>query len=195
MDVDLVPESEPIWELWGVPGDAPGPSSAEWISGQQVVADYPLMYGSMRRLLYVGDPALPADVDDAAVETMRIEQGQPLMGVDLDEKTIPQEGVDVAAAVDFGKGCYLGQELVARIDSRGRVNRRLAGLVLTGEQVPSPGPVANVDGDEVGALTSVAWSEKLQASIGLVMLRREVAIGDRVFVQGVPGTAVSLPMV
>ena len=76
-------------------------------------------------------------VGSLAHDAIRIEAGEPVMGIDLDEATIPQEADVVDGAVDFTKGCYLGQELVARIDSRGHVNRRLRGLTVD-HQRPAP---------------------------------------------------------
>ena len=124
-----------------------------------------------------------------AVEACRIVSGVPAMGAELTPKTIPHEAGVVARTVSFTKGCYTGQELVARIDSRGgNVPRRLVGIVA------SPGPAAvdalspgmTLHGGEapegdgaaedkvVGALTSAAWSVELGAWAGLAYLHRNV---------------------
>jgi len=122
---------------------------------------------------------------------LRIEAGEPVMGVDVDEKTIPQETGVVEDAVSFTKGCYLGQELVARIDTRGRVNRHLRGLLLG--QATAPGAVAAVGGEKVGSVSSVAWSERLSANVGLALLKRTVQPGETVQVADGSGLVVELP--
>jgi tRNA-modifying protein YgfZ len=115
-----------------------------------------------------------------AVTTVRIEMGEPVMGIDVDESTIPQESGLVPESVSFTKGCYLGQELVARIDSRGRVNRHLRGLVGT-ENVLPPEGADIVSGETiVGAIGSVGESLLVRAPIALGMVRREVEPGETV---------------
>jgi folate-binding protein YgfZ len=101
-------------------------------------------------------PVAPAPlVGTAAYEVRRIEAGLPRMGAELTERTIPEEAGVVAASVSFTKGCYTGQELVARIDSRGaNVPRRLRGLIVDGPvEVGAP---IEVGGKAVGAVTSAA---------------------------------------
>jgi folate-binding protein YgfZ len=122
---------------------------------------------------------------------LRIEAGEPVMGIDVDERTIPQETGLVGDAVSFTKGCYLGQELVARIDTRGRVNRHLRGLLLA--QATASGEVVTVGGNEVGSVGSVAWSERLSANVGLALLNRTVQPGETVEVADGIGLVVELP--
>ncbi|HEY8523875.1 MAG TPA: glycine cleavage T C-terminal barrel domain-containing protein [Acidimicrobiales bacterium] len=97
--------------------------------------------------------------DLEAYESLRIRSGVPALGAELTEKTIPAEAGQwlIDASVSFTKGCFTGQELVARIDSRGgNVPRRLHGLVVgEGERPPAAAPVV-VDGAEVGRVTSAA---------------------------------------
>jgi len=105
--------------------------------------------------------ALPAGIvacGPEAVEACRIVVGIPAMGTELTGKTIAAEAGLVERTVSFTKGCYTGQELVARIDSRGgHVPRRLRGLTLpAGSAVPAPGTAVEVDGRERGAVTSAA---------------------------------------
>jgi tRNA-modifying protein YgfZ len=124
-----------------------------------------------------------------AWRAVRVEAGEPVMGVDVDERTIPQEAGLVENAVSFTKGCYLGQELVARIDTRGHVNRLLRGLVVEVNLLPPEGARVWVDDRQVGAITSVAESLTVRAPVGLGLLRREVAPGDRVEVRWDGGSA------
>jgi folate-binding protein YgfZ len=98
------------------------------------------------------------------------------MGSELTESTIPAEAGQwiIDQSVSFTKGCYTGQELVARIDSRGgNVPRHLRGLVIDGDPPPI-GSLVVVDGAEVGALTSVGRSPELGASIALAFVARKV---------------------
>ncbi|MEA2703026.1 MAG: tRNA-modifying protein YgfZ [Actinomycetota bacterium] len=110
-----------------------------------------------------------------AYEVVRIEAGVPVMGRELNESTIPQEAGIVDRSVSFTKGCYTGQELVARIDSRGgNVPRRLRGVVLTGDTPPPLGTALHVDGKEVGVVTSSAFSPGRGAAVALAYVRRAV---------------------
>jgi folate-binding protein YgfZ len=98
-----------------------------------------------------------ATADD--YQALRIRSGVPAMGAELTDKTIPAEAGQwiIDASVDFTKGCFTGQELVARIDSRGgNVPRHLRGLVLDGPAAPPAGATVEVDGHEVGKVTSSA---------------------------------------
>jgi folate-binding protein YgfZ len=110
-----------------------------------------------------------------AYEVVRIEAGVPVMGRELNESTIPEEAGIVDRSVSFTKGCYTGQELVARIDSRGgNVPRRLRGLVLTGDSLPPPGAALHLGGKEVGVVTSAAYSPGRGAPVALAYVRRAV---------------------
>lgn len=113
----------------------------------------------------------------AAWEIARVEAGRPEWGVDMDEATIPQEAnLDVLNAISFTKGCYTGQELVARVHFRGHVNRTLRGLKYTGGLPPVGASLFDATGKAVGDITSGAASPRLGA-IGLGMVRREVESG------------------
>ena len=111
-------------------------------------------------------------VSPDAYEAVRIEAGVPAMGAELTERTIPAETGIVDRTVSFTKGCYTGQELVARIDSRGgHVPRHLRGVVLS---APAPvGATVEIDGKNVGALTSVA--RRPAGAVALAYVGRDVA--------------------
>lgn len=117
-----------------------------------------------------------------ALGAIRVEAGVPAMGAELGERTIPAETGLVEGSVSFTKGCYTGQELVARIDARGnRVPRRLRGVVVSHESLGSaPMPERGAElmsGDRVvGELTSVAESPGLGAVVALAYVRREVEL-------------------
>jgi folate-binding protein YgfZ len=108
-----------------------------------------------------------------AYEALRIEVGVPRQGYDLDEKTIPQEAFLELDAVSFSKGCFLGQELVCRIDTRGRVNRYLRRLTAIEDGCPPRGAEIVAGDKVVGTVTSsVAAADVPAAALGYV--RREV---------------------
>ena len=123
------------------------------------------------------------EIDDAAFEQARIRAGVPRLGLDIGENTIPAEGGAnlIEGSVSFTKGCYTGQELVARIDSRGgNVPRPLR--VLIGEQALEIGGVVTFDGREAGVVTSAA------GNVGLATVMRRVEPGSLVSVNGVEAT-------
>jgi folate-binding protein YgfZ len=111
--------------------------------------------------------------DEQAWQAIRLESGWPLFGVDFDGSNLPQEVNRDAQAINFRKGCYLGQETIARIDALGHVNKRLASVRIEGDE-PAVGVELTADGKEAGRLTSVAWSPKFESWIGFAMLRRGV---------------------
>jgi len=115
--------------------------------------------------------------DPAAFEAARIEAGVPAMGRELTEKTIPQEAGDlVQHTVSFTKGCFTGQELVARLDARGgNVAWRLRGVVLQPTGTARAGSTLSSADRDVGRLTSVAWSPGLKTPVALGYVRRDVA--------------------
>jgi folate-binding protein YgfZ len=118
-------------------------------------------------------------IDAAAYEARRIEAGVPRQGYDIDESTIAQEAYLDRDAVSFTKGCFVGQELVCRIDTRGHVNRLLRRLRA---DVPIPrGAAVEVAGREVGTVTSSA------GPVALAMLRREAEPDTPVLVRAEGG--------
>ena len=131
-------------------------------------------------------------VSHEAAECVRIERGRPLYGVDLDETVIPQEAGLNERAVSFTKGCYVGQETVARLHYRGKPNRHLRGLRLSGSY--PPGTELQLDHRTVGRLTSAVESPRL-GPIGLALVRREAKPGAVLVPNGEDGTAevVELP--
>jgi folate-binding protein YgfZ len=132
------------------------------------------------------------EVPEEVAECVRIERGTPRYGVDLDDTVIPQEAGLNARAVSFTKGCYVGQETVARLHYRGKPNRHLRGLVLSA--AASPGDELRLGDRVVGALTSVADSPRL-GWVGLALVRREATPGATVAVAdgGVRAQVVELP--
>ena len=111
--------------------------------------------------------AVAASWEDA--QTVRVENGRPRYGEDLTEGYIPHE-TQVLRAVHFNKGCYLGQEIVERVRSRGHVNRLLVRLQAAGDRPPEPGTRLAAANKEVGVLTSAVYSPSLGgiAALGYV---------------------------
>jgi len=129
-------------------------------------------------------------VPEAAVEVLRVERGRPRFGVDLDDTTIPQEAGLNERAVSFGKGCYVGQETVARLYYKGKPNRHLRGLRLS-EAVPA-GTELTLDGKPVGRLGGVVDSPA-HGPIALALVRREAEPGARLAAGAASATVVALP--
>jgi len=129
---------------------------------------------------------------EAEAEIRRVETGRPRYGVDLDDSVIPQEAGLNARAVSFDKGCYVGQETVARLYFRGKPNRHLRGLTLSGPA--STGDPLRLGEREVGRLGSVVESP-LHGRIALALVRREASPGDSLVVgdDGVRAQVVDLP--
>jgi folate-binding protein YgfZ len=121
---------------------------------------------------------------------VRVEHGRPRYGLDLDDSVIPQEAGLNDRAVSFTKGCYVGQETVARLHYRGKPNRRLLGLRLS-EPAP-PGSELRLGEKVVGKLGSSVVSPEL-GPIGLALVRREAGPGDTVSVDGVTALIVDVP--
>jgi tRNA-modifying protein YgfZ len=130
------------------------------------------------------------EVPEAAAEVVRVEAGRPRYGIDLDEGTIPQEAGLNDRAVSFTKGCYVGQETVARLHYRGKPNRHLRGVRLS-EALPPGTPLA-LGEREVGTLRSSVVSPR-HGPIGLALIRREASPGDELVAGEAAATVVELP--
>lgn len=164
-------------ESGAAPADAPGGAAPSGTENGGATVAVPFEWGGLTGYDLFGPrvaiPSGATPVDAAAYEAARVEAGFPRHGDELDERTIPAEAGLVDDSVSFTKGCYTGQELVARIDSRGsNVPRHLRGLLLSGPAeagarlvdltVASVAPdTAGGAGKEVGRLTSVARSPRL----------------------------------
>jgi folate-binding protein YgfZ len=128
-------------------------------------------------------------------ETLRIEGGVPRYGIDMDETNVVSEtGLD--DAVSFTKGCYIGQEIIARIKYRGHVAKRLAGLVFEGSTIPEPGTKISVADKDIGRVTSATLSPALKSSIALGYVKYDyLAPGTEVRVGETAAKVVELPFV
>ena len=145
--------------------------------------------GRLRQaLLAAGAP----EVVEETAEILRIEAGTPRFGAEMGPQTMPAEAGIVEAAVNFEKGCYIGQEPVARLHYKGRPNRRLRGLRLSAPS--AAGEALRLGEKEVGSIGSSCLSPAL-GPIGLAIVRREAEPGDELAVgeDGVTARVVDLP--
>ena len=169
VDVDIEQEGE---DVWVVVGSHDGPD---------------ISWAGVERHLVIGQRPDFDEMSSDEYESLRIASGEPLWDVDIDSSTMPHETDLVDVTVDFDKGCYLGQELVARVDSRGGNAPRRLRLLIPGDGVLVTGcPVVAPDG-EVGVVTSAS------ESLGMGRLKRSAEVGDRVLVGGVTATVAPVP--
>ena len=131
-----------------------------------------------------------------AIELQRIVSGVPLYGVDIRERDLPQE-TEQERALNFNKGCYVGQEIIERIRSRGAVHRKFSGFIADGVAAIAPGNKIVAGEKEVGEITSVAALDLrgVKKTVALGYLRREVSTpGREVAIAGVKAIVASLPI-
>jgi tRNA-modifying protein YgfZ len=121
--------------------------------------------------------AVAADPESARV--VRIEHARPRYGEDVFDTTLAME-TQQNHALHFSKGCYLGQEIVERVRSRGHVNRVLVGLEIDSMQPPAPGTILTLEGNEVGKITSAAFSWVARKVVGMAYVRAQHAAPETV---------------
>jgi folate-binding protein YgfZ len=142
----------------------------------------------------VGAGATP--VGSEALEWLRIAMGMPLLGVDIRDRDLPQE-TEQMRALNFNKGCYIGQEIVERIRSRGNVHRKFAGFLAEMGTGIAPGAKVLADGKEVGEITSATTLPTAAGArtIALGYIRREMGVpGREVIIGAASATVVCLPV-
>jgi tRNA-modifying protein YgfZ len=138
---------------------------------------------------------LGALVANEAFEIVRIEAGLSLFGIDYSNENLPQEVGRDRQAISFTKGCYLGQETVARIDALGHVNQRIVGVRFIGNAVPDAGFMLEQNSSGAGRVTSAASSLRLKAPLALAMVRSEVsAVGTQLDSSAGECEVVALPL-
>jgi len=134
-------------------------------------------------------------VGPEALEAARVEAGVPYYGRDISDRNLPQEVGRNERAISFQKGCYLGQETVARIDALGHVNRLLRGVAFEGSDVPEAGSPLQVDDRPAGQVTSAVYSPRLKSALALAYVRREsAATGSRFRSPYGPAAVIDLPL-
>lgn len=166
-------------EIWGEKGEPPGLAGGPEFSGNSnrgLFVPLPESEQFVRQISEAG----AVEISDDLYETLRIEDGVPKYGVDMDETTIvPELGLD--GMISYKKGCYIGQEIIARIFFRGHVAKRLTGLVLDVRPKAEERPVGSVptdgieltsrDGKNAGRITSITFSPKLGKTIAVAYVR------------------------
>jgi folate-binding protein YgfZ len=167
---------------------APPPGEHSFVTGERG-----MYVATLLGVDVICEPGTSLDAEpvaEEAAECVRIEAGRPRLGFDMDAETMPQEAGINERAVSFTKGCYVGQETVARLHYRGKPNRHLRGLRLA---EPAERGAEIVFGDKpVGRLGSTCVSPRL-GPIGLAVVRREAEPGATVEVGGTRAEIVDLP--
>jgi len=165
--------------------DAQYESYEIWLAPKDVFATW-------RSLVSAGS----TPVGSEALEIQRIAAGVPLYGVDIRERDLPQE-TEQMRALNFNKGCYVGQEIVERIRSRGNVHRKFTGFVLEGSaEIATDAKIVSGE-KEVGEITSVALVRLplSERKLALGYIRREVGVpGREVMIGGLKATVTQLPL-
>lgn len=147
------------------------------------------------KLASAGAASSDNNTSAAVWQMARVEAGYPLYGQDITEDNLPQEVARDTQAINFNKGCYLGQETIARLDALGHVNRVLTGLKFPGDAVVQPGETILQSEKKVAQITSLAWSPKLQAPLALAYVRTLHATpGKRIPFAGGEAEVVKLPL-
>ena len=139
--------------------------------GYELWAERELLFKIIARLEETASPQAIGWIGWRTIKALRVEAGIPWFGVDMDGTNFPQE-VLMEGAVSFTKGCYLGQETVARIKYRGHVNKTLVGLRFESSEVPAAGNKILSQEREVGWITSAVRTPGLDQPIGLGFVRR-----------------------
>ncbi|MEK6684403.1 MAG: aminomethyltransferase family protein [Nitrospirota bacterium] len=154
------------------------------------------------RLLQISGPHGLQPVGLEALNSLRIEAGIARYGLDMDESNFPMEAGLEAKAISYTKGCYIGQETIARADAQGRMNKRLMGLELAGESVPKKGqPIQapperpGAEGRVIGTVTSAVKSPTLEKVIAMGYLHHDfIKPGIEVLIDGRPAAVAALPL-
>lgn len=191
VEVEVCGPGYRVLHAWGVPASALrggrvaspnrriGPEGADIFCGDAGAPD-------------PGPWACPAEV----AEVLRVEAGIPAWGRELDADTLPPEAGAEERWISYSKGCYVGQEVISRIRSVGRVNRRMVGFVVRGEGAPRVGTEVRVGGEVSGRVTSVARSPSLQKFIALGFVRgHDAAVGTEVAMGDSHAVVAALPFV
>ncbi len=134
-----------------------------------------------------------ARISNDLYEVLRIEAGIPKFGIDMDETTIVPE-LGFPEMISYTKGCYVGQEIIARIHFRGHVAKQLSGVTIDGEA--NPGDELTIDGKNAGTVKSVTYSPKLEKHVALAFVRYDhLADGTELSVNGHSARVTELPFI
>jgi tRNA-modifying protein YgfZ len=147
--------------------------SPSGLNGLTIIGEVDDSSQVMAALQSAGEPLGLIALDAGTFEALRIEAGTPVFGRDVTPDNLPQEIGRDARAINFVKGCYLGQETVARLDALGHVNKILGGARLVSSEAlpPPPGTALEADGQSVGTVTSAVHSSGWNRPVLLAILR------------------------
>jgi len=137
------------------------------------------------------------EISDELYNVLRIEEGIPLYGVDMDETTIVPE-IGLPEIISYNKGCYIGQEIIARIHFRGHIAKQLTGLIFENDNatVNPNDEIKSLEGKNAGRITSVSFSPKLQKTIALGFVRYDyLAEGTELKIGELTATVKNLPFI
>lgn len=139
------------------------------------------------------------EITDELYEVLRIEQGIPLYGVDMNETTIVPE-LGLPELISYNKGCYIGQEIIARIHFRGHIAKQLTGLILSEPEAEATGLISqelkSPEGKAAGKITSSTFSPKLEKTIAMAYVRYEfLAEGTELKIGELTTTVKNLPFI
>lgn len=133
--------------------------------------------------------------EEDTAETFRIEGGIPKWGAELNENVLPPEVGFEERWISYQKGCYTGQEIIARLKSVGQVNRKLIGIEIENYPIKPPQPLLQ-NGKPIGQITSVTYSPRLEKGIALAYIRRQSAQENvKTYVENHEVTLVKLPFI
>jgi folate-binding protein YgfZ len=182
-----------VWSQLDIEGGFVARTDDADLESYDVVVNASRVAGLVEALETAGAIQMSTDV----AETLRVQAGRPIFGVDMDTNTIPLEAGLLDRAISTSKGCYVGQEIVIRVLHRGggRVAKRLVKLTLRGKGTDdvAPGSVLAAEGKDVGSITSVAPALDGEGMLALGYVHREHAEGGRtVSVSAHPGTVATI---
>ncbi|MEO5924392.1 MAG: glycine cleavage T C-terminal barrel domain-containing protein [Bryobacteraceae bacterium] len=181
------PKAATVIEMLGAPIPAELFAHAAWGAAtvQRISATAFRLFGEIPDL-----GVLEASPEEA--RTVRIEQGRPRYGEEITERYLVQEA-GVMQAVSFTKGCYLGQEIVERVRSRGQVHKQLRAVEIDTDQPPEPGSKLTVDGAEAGEIVSSAFSPALGKTVAMAYMRTPAADPGTALLSGASTGRVRVP--
>jgi folate-binding protein YgfZ len=203
--VEDLSEAHPYFEIFGPKEDVYNPKAGErWPGACLFELPHGAAYFIPSELAdqfrsFLADENGCVAISDELYETLRIEAGIPKYGVDMDETTIvPELGLD--GLISYNKGCYIGQEIIARIHFRGHVAKQLTGLVSEPPAVAgglTPGAeLASSDGKPAGKITSAAYSPTLDKIVALAFVRYDyLAESTGLSINGTQAVVTRLPFV
>ncbi|HEX3101151.1 MAG TPA: glycine cleavage T C-terminal barrel domain-containing protein [Pyrinomonadaceae bacterium] len=200
--VEDLSDGHSYFEIFGPKEDVYNPGVAERFPGSIA---YELPYGAAYFVpndladnfrVFLAEDNGCLTISDELYDTLRVESGLPLYGIDMDDTTIvPELGVD--GLISYNKGCYIGQEIIARIHFRGHVAKKLTGLVLSEPpDVADDTELSTSDGKNAGRVTSIAFSPKLNKTIALAFVRYDyLASGTEILLGKSLATVTDLPFI